>query len=327
MSEGAALLSARGVTTRFMTEAGAIWPSQGVNLDIYPGEVVGLVGESGSGKSVTARALARLVAPPSALHAGSITFQGHDLLGLSGHDLTEIRGGGIAIVVQDPAAALNPVMTVGAQIMRIARLGKIDPGPEAARRSAIELLSRLRIAEPERRLAAYPHQLSGGMKQRVLIAMALIRRPALLIADEPTTALDITVAADILALLGEMRRDLGMAMLLISHDLALIAGQCSRVAVMYAGRIVELGKTADVLGQPRHPYTLALLGSVPRGTKADGFLPAIPGEPPDLARLPTGCAFQPRCPQASDRCAEPQPLLAVGPMREAACWRASEMIG
>jgi oligopeptide/dipeptide ABC transporter ATP-binding protein len=321
MPEASVILSARGLHTRFRVDAGEIFPSRGIDLDLRRGEVLGLVGESGSGKSVTARALARLVQPDSAVVSGTVNFNGNDLYSLPPEALRALRGREIAIIVQDPAAALNPVMTVGEQITRIARTGPDGLGAEAARAAAIALLERLRIAEPERRLSAYPHQMSGGMKQRILIAMALIRRPSVLIADEPTTALDLTVAAEILGLLDELRRDLGMSMLLISHDLAMIARHCDRVAVMYAGRIVEEGATGDVLGDPKHPYTRALLGSVPKGTRADGLLPAIPGEPPDLARLPQGCAFQARCPERAPACALPQTLRPAGNERSSACWR------
>ncbi len=317
----APLLSVRGLVTRFRTEAGEVFPSRDIDLDIAAGEVVGLVGESGSGKSVTARAMVRLLEPASAMRAGTLLYRGAELRALAPDAIRALRANEISIVVQDPAAALNPVMSVGAQITRIHRLQRGSSALDS-RAAAIALLTRLRIAEPEARLAAYPHQLSGGMKQRILIAMALICRPSLLIADEPTTALDVTVEAEILGLLAELRRDLGMAMLLISHNLSVIARLCDRVAVMYAGRIVEQGPTDRVLAAPSHPYTRALLGSVPRGTKDDGKLPAIPGEPPDLARLPAGCAFAPRCPDATEVCAAPQPLRALGAGRHAACWRA-----
>jgi len=316
------LLAVSRLVTRFATEAGEIFPSRGVDLDLAPGEALGLVGESGSGKSVTARAAIRLLTPESALREGSIRFRGLDLRAQDADALRRLRAREIAMIVQDPAAALNPVMTIGAQITRIHRL-QTGSTAQSARQAAIDLLARLRIADPAARLAAYPHQLSGGMKQRVLIAMALICRPKLLIADEPTTALDVTVEAEILDLLDELRREMGMAILLISHNLTVVARLCERVAVMYAGRIVETGPTGAVLGSPRHPYTRALLGSVPTGTKADHALPAIPGEPPDLARLPRGCAFAPRCPEAADACASDQALRMLGDTRAAACWRAT----
>ena len=314
------LFDVRGLVTRFRTEAGEIRPSRGISFQIMPGEVLGLVGESGSGKSVTARASIRLQQPDSATIAGELLFRGRDLRTMTAEELRGLRAKQIAMVVQDPAAALNPVMTVGDQLTRIHRL---HGGTEdAARDAALTLLRRMRIAEPEGRMAAYPHQLSGGMRQRVLIALALICRPALLIADEPTTALDVTVEAEILALLDELRRELGMAMLMISHNLSVIGRLCDRVAVMYAGRIMEEGPTRALLGDPRHPYTTALLASVPRGSKADGPLPAILGEPPDLARLPPGCPFQARCPGAAPACAQDQPLRDIAPGRRAACWRA-----
>ena len=312
------LLTVRGLVTRFRTPSGTIRPSDGVDLTLRAGEALGLVGESGSGKSVTARAAVRLIEPAE----GSIAWRGRDLRAMPPAELRALRAKQIAIVVQDPAAALNPVMTVGAQVTRIYRL---HTGSDAAsaRAAAVALLARLRIAEPEARLAAYPHQLSGGMRQRVLIAMALICRPALLIADEPTTALDVTVEAEILGLLRELRREMGLALLLISHDLGVVGRLTDRVAVMYAGRVLEEGPTAALLGDPRHPYTRALLAAVPRGTRAEGRLPAIPGEPPDLAALPPGCPFRPRCPLAAEPCHLPQPPYPTGPDRTAACWRAA----
>jgi len=322
VNAAAPLLSVRGLVTCFGGDAGEVFPSRDVDLDIAPGEAVGLVGESGSGKSVTARAMVRLLEPAGALRAGTLLWEGRDLGRLDRKALRALRAREIALVVQDPAAALNPVMTVGAQITRIHRL-QSGSTARAARAAAIDLLHRLRIADPEARLAAYPHQLSGGMKQRVLIAMALICKPRLLIADEPTTALDVTVEAEILALLAGLRRELGMAMLLISHDLSVIARLCERVCVMYAGRIVETGPTAAVLRTPRHPYTKALLNSVPRGTRRDGPLQAIRGEPPDLADLPPGCAFKPRCPDGVPACLGPQSLRPVEAGRHAACWRAA----
>ncbi len=315
------LFEVRDLRTRFMTDAGPIHPSAGISFQVAAGEVLGIVGESGSGKSVTARASIRLQQPESATIGGELLFRGQDLRRLDAEALRRLRARGIAMVVQDPAAALNPVMTIGAQLTRIHRL---HGGSAAdARAAALALLERMRIADAASRLDAYPHQLSGGMRQRVLIALALICRPALLIADEPTTALDVTVEADILALLEELRREMGMAMLMISHNLSVIGRICDRVAVMYAGRIMEEGPTRTLLSAPRHPYTRALLASVPRGSKADGPLPAIPGEPPDLARLPPGCPFQARCPDAAPACAEPQPMLALAPGHAAACWRAA----
>ncbi|WP_203076587.1 ABC transporter ATP-binding protein [Falsiroseomonas ponticola] len=315
------LFEVRHLVTRFRTEGGEIRPSRDVSFHVAEGEVLGLVGESGSGKSVTARASIRLQQPESATIGGELLFRGRDLRAMAPEELRGLRAKQIAMVVQDPAAALNPVMTIGDQLTRIHRLhGGTE---EAARDAALALLRRLRIAEPESRMAAYPHQLSGGMRQRVLIALALICRPALLIADEPTTALDVTVEAEILALLDELRRELGMAMLMISHNLSVIGRLCDRVAVMYAGRIMEEGPTRALLAEPRHPYTQALLAAVPKGSKADGPLPAVPGEPPDLAQLPPGCPFQARCPGAGPACTQDQPLREIAPGRRAACWRAT----
>jgi oligopeptide/dipeptide ABC transporter ATP-binding protein len=325
-SRGAAMLEpeplfrVRNLTTRLRTDAGVIVPSDDVSFDIAAGEVLGLVGESGSGKSVTARASVRLQKPDDAIKAGELWFARRDLRALDAPQLRALRASEIAMIVQDPAAALNPVMTVGAQLTRVAREKGMSEENAAAR--ALELLVQLRIADPARRLAAYPHELSGGMRQRVLIALALMCKPKLLIADEPTTALDVTVEADILSLLDALRRELGMAMLLISHNLSVVARLCDRVAVMYAGRLVEIGPTPAVLADPRHPYTAALLASVPRGSKEDGKLPAIPGEPPDLANLAPGCGFRARCAQAGPECERPQTLQQVSDGRQSACWRA-----
>jgi oligopeptide/dipeptide ABC transporter ATP-binding protein len=322
MAEAAPLFDVRGLVTRFETDAGPVVPSDGVSFAISPGEVLGLVGESGSGKSVTARASIRLQQPEKATRAGELFYRGRDLRRLGAADMRAIRAREIAMVVQDPGSALNPVMTVGDQLTRIAR--QQDASVQEARETALGLLRRMRIAAPENRLDAFPHQLSGGMRQRVLIALALMCRPKLLIADEPTTALDVTVEADILALLDHLRREMGMAMLMISHNLSAIGRLCDRIAVMYAGRLVEEGPTRAVLTEPAHPYTRALLASVPKGSKVDGPLAAVPGEPPDLARLPAGCAFQARCPQAEARCGEPQALRAIAADRSAACWKTAQ---
>ena len=320
LEASAPLFEVRNLTTRLQTDAGPIVPSNDVSFEIAAGEVLGLVGESGSGKSVTARASVRLQQPANATKAGTLRYRGTDLRSLSDEAMRKLRAREISMIVQDPAAALNPVMTVGRQLQRIAT--EQGASPAAARDTALGLLRRMRIAEPEKRLDAYPHELSGGMRQRVLIALALMCAPKLLIADEPTTALDVTVEADILALLDELRRSLGMAMLLISHNLSVVGRLCDRIAVMYAGRIVETGPTAAVLASPKHPYTQALLASVPQGSKADGPLPAIAGEPPNLARLDAGCAFRTRCAAAGAGCEKPQTLASVAPGRASACWRA-----
>jgi oligopeptide/dipeptide ABC transporter ATP-binding protein len=320
------ILSVRGLETRFTLDEGVIRPSRAIDLDIASGEVVGLVGESGSGKSVTARAMVRLLEPESALVGGTIRYKGEDVRAMPQEALARLRAREIAIVVQDPSAALNPVMTVGAQLTRIHRLHGGKGGDRAAaREAALALLRRVRIADPEARLASYPHQLSGGMRQRVLIAMALICRPALLIADEPTTALDVTVEAEILALLGQLRRELGMAILLISHNLAAIARLADRVAVMYAGRIVEVAPVRALFRTPRHPYTRALLASVPRGSKHDAQLEPIAGEPPDLRNLPPGCPFQGRCPDRVAACAEEQDWREGPDGGNHACHRGAEL--
>jgi oligopeptide/dipeptide ABC transporter ATP-binding protein len=316
-----ALFEIRDLAVRFATDAGTIEPAAGVSFAIAEGEVLGLVGESGSGKSVTARAAIRLLRPENAVKRGARLYRGRDLGALDDEALRKLRAREIAMIVQDPAGALNPTMTVGAQLIRVARLHGATHSDAAA--TALDMLRRLRIAAPERRMAAYPHQLSGGMRQRALMALALMCGPKLLIADEPTTALDVTVEAEILALLDGLRRETGMAMLLISHNLSVIGRICDRIAVMYAGRVVEEGTAAAVLADPKHPYTRALLASVPAGAKADTPLRAIPGEPPDLARLDQGCAFRPRCPDARAECASAQTLRALPAARASACWRSA----
>lgn len=315
------LFEVRDLVVRFATDSGAIEPAAGVSFAIAEGEVLGLVGESGSGKSVTARAAIRLLRPESAVAGGIRLYRGRDLGALDDETLRGLRAREIAMIVQDPAAALNPTMTVGAQLARVGRLH--GASRDAAQATALDLLRRLRIAAPERRMASYPHELSGGMRQRALTALALMCGPKLLIADEPTTALDVTVEAEILALLEGLRRETGMAMLMISHNLSVIGRICDRIAVMYAGRVVEEGPASAVLADPKHPYTRALLASVPDGTKSQGKLRAIPGEPPDLSRLDAGCAFRARCPEAGEACASPQTPRALSATRKSACWRST----
>ncbi|WP_434740592.1 dipeptide ABC transporter ATP-binding protein [Micromonospora sp. SH-82] len=284
-----------------------------VDLDVHPGEVLGIVGESGSGKSVTARSILRMVRPPGRVTAGSVQWQGEELSTLPERAMRRYRGGDVAMVFQDPQSALNPVMKIGDQILEALTLHGTDR--RAGRRRALELLDQVGIADAATKIDQYPHQLSGGMRQRVVIAVALANRPRLLLADEPTTALDVTIQAQILRLLLRLRDELGVAIVIITHDMGVVAEMCNRVAVMYGGRIVEQGSAAHVLERPRHPYTAALLSAMPRldDRRVGGVLPTIPGSPPDPSALPDGCSFAPRCTLAEGDCREQVPaLLPVG---------------
>ena len=298
------LLDVRGLTTEFVSaREGAVRVVRavdGASLHLARGETLGLVGESGCGKSVTALSIIRLVQPPGRITAGAIIFEGRDLTALGETEMQRVRGARIGFVFQEPMTALNPVFTIGDQIAEsLVVHGLAARGPARAR--AVELLEAVRIPEPGKRAGDYPHQLSGGMRQRALIAAAISCRPSLLIADEPTTALDVTIQAEILDLLREMRAQFGLALLLITHDLGVVAHLADRVAVMYAGRIVEEGPTAAVLSKPAHPYTRGLLASLP-GAAPGTRLKAIPGSVPDLSELPAGCAFSPRCADREQRC-------------------------
>ncbi len=292
-----------------------------VAFGIDRGELVALVGESGCGKSLTGLALLGLLPSGATLGRGSVVrFDGTDLAGLGDAALRPYRGARIAMVFQDPMSSLNPVMRVGAQVIEAIRAHRDVPKAEARRR-AIALLGEVGIADPEQRVDAWPHQLSGGMRQRVMIAIALAGEPELLIADEPTTALDVTVQAQILELLDTIRAARGMAVLLITHDLGIVAGRAERVLVMYAGRIVESAATTDLFRQPLHPYTRGLFGSLPRMDATAGRLQPIPGAVPPPDRWPSGCRFHPRCPQAIDRCrGEVPPLATLEATHAAACW-------
>jgi oligopeptide/dipeptide ABC transporter ATP-binding protein len=292
----------------------------GVSLALSAGEVLGIVGESGSGKSLTALSILRLVpSPPGRIEAKAIRFMGRDLLSLDERRMNEVRGADIAMIFQEPMSALNPVLTVGEQIAETLRIHE-GMDRAAARLRSMELLNKVGISNPEQRLRQYPHELSGGMRQRVMIAIALACRPKLLIADEPTTALDVTIQAQILSLLRDLQRELGMAVLLITHDLGVVAQVVDRVAVMYAGRIVEQGTVGAVFERPSHPYTRLLMESIPSLDHDRDRLPTIPGMVPSLANLPRGCRFHPRCPAAQPPCTERQPaLIAVDPGHGAAC--------
>jgi peptide/nickel transport system ATP-binding protein len=305
-------------------KVGDIKAVDGVSFEIQRGETLGLVGESGSGKSVTSLALLGLLPARTArVPAGSVRLAGEELLGAGEHRLRQVRGNDIAMIFQDPMTSLNPVLSIGRQLTETLRT-HLALDREEARRSAVELLDRVGIPEPRRRLRDYPHQFSGGMRQRVMIAMAIACRPRVLIADEPTTALDVTIQAQILELLRGLVDSERMALLLITHDLGVVAGTCARTSVMYAGRIVETGATTDLFARPQHPYTLGLLRSVPRLDAGDALpLAPIPGAPRDLTELPHGCAFAPRCAYATEESREQVPVLrpvAGERGHEVACW-------
>jgi oligopeptide/dipeptide ABC transporter ATP-binding protein len=319
MADRDVLLSVEALTTVFDLPSGAIPAVDDVSFEIRRGETLGLVGESGSGKSVTAFSIMRLVQPPGRIRSGRIGFRGRDLLQLREREMCKVRGADISLIFQEPMTALNPVFTIGDQL-REALLVHNKATRRDARRKAIELLEAVKMPGAASRVDDYPHQLSGGMRQRVLIAMAIACRPALVIADEPTTALDVTIQAQILDLLREMKQAFDLSLLLITHDLGVIAETADRVAVMYAGRIVEYGPVREVFQQPMHPYTRGLLASLPTG-KPGSRLSAIDGTVPMLGALPSGCAFNPRCPERFDRCTTAPPGdYIVGPERTAKCY-------
>lgn len=317
------LLSIRDLHTHFRTDDGVVKAVDGVSFDVAPGETLGIVGESGSGKSVTCLSVLGLVPkPPAFFPRGQVLFEGHDLLHSSEEELQEVRGNNIAMIFQDPMTSLNPYLSVERQLTEVLEIHRKISRSEA-RAQCIEMLGKVGIPMPEKRIDQYPHEYSGGMRQRVMIAMALLCKPRLLIADEPTTALDVTIQAQILDLIDELRRDLNMSVIMITHDLGVIAGTADRVAVMYAGRIVEQGRTEDVFEQPKHPYTRGLLRSIPRLDEHRDELTAIPGLPPDLSALPGGCPFHPRCDQATDQCRGEYPTVVhFDGGQWSACWEA-----
>ena len=321
------LLDVRNLQTQFSTAGGIVRAVDGVSWDVRSGETVALVGESGCGKSVSALSVMRLVAAPAGrIVGGQILFKGRDLLTLSDEEMRKVRGGEIGMIFQEPMTSLNPVLTIGRQLTEPVEI-HLGMSSAQSRARAVELLSLVGIADPERRLRQYPHQFSGGMRQRMMIAMALSCNPALILADEPTTALDVTIQAQILELMKGLSRRLGVAMLIITHNLGVVARYASRVNVMYAGKIVERGTAREIYAHPRHPYTLGLLRSVPRlDEPRRAKLQPIQGQPPDLSRLPAGCSFAPRCAFAIERCRiETPPLDAVGPEHVSACWVANEL--
>ncbi len=316
----APILQVRDLRTQFLTDGGIVTAVDGVSFDLFPGESLGIVGESGSGKSITALSLLRLVPDPGKVVGGSVLYKNQDLLQITDEEIREIRGRDIAMIFQDPQSSLNPVLKVGFQIDE-AMLAHGKPRNESRART-VDLLKRVRIPAAETRAKDFPHQLSGGMRQRAMIAMGLANAPQILIADEPTTALDVTVQAQILELLGDLNRELGAAIVMITHNMGVVAGLCSRVIVMYAGQIVEQGPVDQIFEHPQHPYTWSLLRSVPRldATRHER-LRSIEGLAPDLLHPPSGCRFHPRCPFRIEKCYTEEPRLEMlAPDNLARCW-------
>ncbi len=316
------VLSVENIHTRFHTREGTIYAVNGVGFELDEGELLGVVGESGCGKSVTMLSVLKLLPmPPAEIVSGRAWLDGKDLMALEAEELRRVRGAEVGFIFQDPMTSLNPVLTVGYQLTEPLRT-HLGMDRTAARRRAVELLEHVGIPSAEDRLASFPHQFSGGMRQRVMIAIALACNPKVLIADEPTTALDVTIQAQILDLIKDLRREFGIAIVWITHDLGVLAGLADRIVVMYAGRIVEHAEVSALYGEPQHPYTRGLLGTLPRldGTRSER-LATIPGQPPHLAEPPAGCPFASRCPHAFDTCRrENPPLLSVGDGHDVACW-------
>ena len=316
------ILRVEDLRTYFRTDDGIAKAVDGVSFELAKGETLGSVGESGSGKSVTCLSAMRLIPePPGYFPSGRILFDGKDILQLNQRNLEKLRGNRISMIFQDPMTSLNPYLRVSRQLTEVLEIHK-GASRAAARKRAIEMMAQVGIPDPEGRIDQYPHQFSGGMRQRVMIAMALLCEPELLIADEPTTALDVTIQAQILELINDLKRDFGTSVIFITHDLGVVAGTTDRIAVMYAGRIVEEGPTDEVFADPQHPYTRGLMQSVPRlDAKSHEALRGIPGLPPDLSNLPSGCTFHPRCPLVTDKCKQQYPdVVQITPNRWAACW-------
>ncbi len=331
MTDKKPLLEVKNLKTYFYTEDGVVRAVDGVNFHVYPGEVLGIVGESGCGKSVTSLSVMRLISAPGKIVEGEIIFDGKDLVKASEEDMMQVRGNRVSMIFQQPQSALNPVFRAGDQISEVLNIHQ-DFGKEAGRVRAVELLKLVGIPEPESRADAFPHELSGGMSQRVMIAMALACVPDLLIADEPTTALDVTIQAQILDLMRDMRKQLGSAMILITHDLGVIAEMANRVAVMYAGEIVEESPVASLFDAPHHPYTKGLIGSIPVLGEVRERLDVIPGSVPNLINLPPGCRFAPRCLARVEHnlniCTEQHPdLVEVSEGHKARCWLYQDAAG
>jgi oligopeptide/dipeptide ABC transporter ATP-binding protein len=321
------LLRLENLSTHYVSAQGArvVRAVDEVSLSLNAGETLGIVGESGSGKSTLALTMLRVLPPAAHIVGGRILFEGEDLVAKSDADMREIRGKRMAMILQDPMASLNPLFTIGNQVAEPIQIHEKTPRSAAWTR-ACELLKAVRIPSPETRVRQYPHEMSGGMRQRIVGAIGISCQPRLLIADEPTTSLDLTIQAQYLNLLRELQRAHGLALIFITHNLGIVAKMCDQLAVMYAGRVVESGSVSRIFNAPAHPYTRALLGSIPRMGDSKHRLTAIAGQPPDLAALPRGCSFAPRCPQAVDRCRlEAPPAFGVGEGRIARCWLAREV--
>ena len=315
------VLKVEDLQTYFFTRTGIVKAVDGISFELQKGETLGIVGESGSGKSMTAWSILGLVPKPAGrIVGGRILYQGENLLEKSDSEMQRIRGSGICMVMQDPLTSLNPVFNIGNQILECLRMNKDRPA-NSLRDQAVNLLARVRIPAPEARIAAFPHQMSGGMRQRVVGAIAISRSPNLLIADEPTTSLDATIQLQYLGMLKEIQAQTGAAIIFITHDFGIVARMCDRVAVMYAGKIVEQADVLQLFDSPAHPYTEALLQSVPDLDTNVDLLPSIEGQPPSLGDLPEGCAFAPRCPYVFEKCSEYPPDFSIGTGQVARCWR------
>ena len=324
-------MSIRGLTTEFVTAAGTLRAADDVSYDVHPGEVLGVVGESGSGKSVTVlSALGLIPQPPARITAGEVIVDGRDLLTLPKKELRKVRGGSIGMIFQDPMASLNPVLTVGQQIIETIAAHNPSTSRKASRARAADLLALVGVPDPKDRLRQYPHEFSGGMRQRAMIAIAIANGPSVIVADEPTTALDVTIQAQVLDVLETSRKETGAATILITHDLGLLAQMADRVVVMYAGRVVETGTVDEIFNAPRHPYTVGLLGSLPTIDGDITRLSSIQGSPPNLSQLPSGCAFHPRCALGHDRpaCRTDRPaLMSMEGDHRSACHYVDEVAG
>ena len=313
------ILDVQNLRVEFPTRRGTLTALDGVSFSIAPGEVLGVVGESGAGKSITGMALIRLLEPPGRIAGGEVMLEGRRIDNLPHEEMRKLRGRKIGVIFQDPLTSLNPLYTIGRQLEETI-LTHLPMGKSEARSRALSLLREVGIPAPEARYEHYPHQFSGGMRQRVVIALALAAEPKLLIADEPTTALDVSIQAQIIALLKRIARDRGAAVMLITHDMGVIAETAQRVAVMYAGRIIEIGAAQDVIHAPKHPYTVGLMGSIPRISAQKHRLVQIEGAMPRLNAIPPGCPFNPRCPHRFDRCVVERPDLLPAGSSRAACW-------
>ncbi len=318
MMQDQSVLAVEGLRSHFFTRAGVVKAVDGVSLHVARGEILGIAGESGSGKSVTAFSILKLVDPPGRVIAGRVDFGGQDLLSCDEESIRRIRGKRIAMIFQDPMMTLNPLMSIADQMVESIKAHERTTRAAALARCAATL-EKVGIPDAARRLLAYPHQFSGGMRQRVAIAIALLHKPDLIIADEPTTALDVTIQGQILHEMRQLCDELGMALIWISHDLAVLGNLCDRINVMYAGRVVEAGRAEDLLERPVHPYTRGLVGSVPGNSRRGQELTQIPGMPPNMLDLPDGCAFRPRCPRSGDECAMEIGVRVLGDGREYRC--------